>query len=225
MFPIRWPISSIRRYGCDDNQFSFESGRCAPTGSGIFAFKVDRGPDLINMLRQNIEKAGLNDRMDLFQDSPTRNQNNRLTNNNNLRTVAKTKKKSVNSSTMTNTDDHNLVEYTVGPRRPCQQLTDNPIQTTMKRDNAATNDPPACDKLTSKQYNNTKDASTSTDDATINDTVVNNNIPQQEKSSQKQLKEDTQPTTSSYAVIDFESTKALEVSAASHAAERQEVSK
>ena len=34
-----WPLKSLRRYGADDDVFSFESGRRCPMGEGIFAFK------------------------------------------------------------------------------------------------------------------------------------------------------------------------------------------
>ena len=34
-----WPLKSLRRYGADEDVFSFESGRRCPMGEGIFAFK------------------------------------------------------------------------------------------------------------------------------------------------------------------------------------------
>lgn len=56
--PIRWPLRCLRRYGFDDELFSFESGRRCPTGSGIYAFKCRRAEELFNLVQEAIQNFG-----------------------------------------------------------------------------------------------------------------------------------------------------------------------
>lgn len=49
-----WPLKSLRRYGADAELFSFESGRKAPTGQGIYAFRCERAEELLNHLQAQI---------------------------------------------------------------------------------------------------------------------------------------------------------------------------
>lgn len=56
--PIRWPLRCLRRYGCDEELFSFESGRRCPTGSGIYAFKCRRAGELFNLVQDAIQNVG-----------------------------------------------------------------------------------------------------------------------------------------------------------------------
>lgn len=49
--PTVWPLKSLRRYGADSELFSFESGRRAPTGEGIYAFQCQRAEQLFNHLQ------------------------------------------------------------------------------------------------------------------------------------------------------------------------------
>lgn len=53
-FPTRWPINSIRRYGWSEkmNLFSFEAGRRCPSGEAMYAFRLSRGADLLNRLKE-----------------------------------------------------------------------------------------------------------------------------------------------------------------------------
>ena len=56
--PIRWPLRCLRRYGFDEELFSFESGRRCPTGSGIYAFKCRRAAELFNLVQESIQNVG-----------------------------------------------------------------------------------------------------------------------------------------------------------------------
>jgi len=49
-----WPLKSLRRYGADEDVFSFESGRRCPMGEGIFAFKCQRAQGLLEQLQQKL---------------------------------------------------------------------------------------------------------------------------------------------------------------------------
>ncbi|KAK3913467.1 Fibroblast growth factor receptor substrate 2 [Frankliniella fusca] len=49
-----WPIKHLRRYGADSELFSFESGRRAPTGEGIFAFRCQRAEQLLSHLQAKV---------------------------------------------------------------------------------------------------------------------------------------------------------------------------
>ncbi len=50
--PIRWPFKSLRRYGGDEEQFTFEAGRRCPTGPGVYAFRCSRAPQLFNLVHK-----------------------------------------------------------------------------------------------------------------------------------------------------------------------------
>lgn len=64
--PISWPIRTLRRYGYDDDVFSFEAGRRCPTGEGIFAFRCNRADRIFRLLQQNIQVIVLEFRSDLL---------------------------------------------------------------------------------------------------------------------------------------------------------------
>lgn len=55
---IRWPLRCLRRYGWEEELFSFESGRRSTTGPGIFAFKCQRAEVLFNTVQESIRRAG-----------------------------------------------------------------------------------------------------------------------------------------------------------------------
>lgn len=59
----KWPLRSLRRYGFDEEIFSFESGRRCPTGSGIYAFRCRRAEQLFNLLQHNIQLRNLSDEL------------------------------------------------------------------------------------------------------------------------------------------------------------------
>lgn len=61
--PTRWPLQSLRRYGFDQDIFTFESGRRCATGEGIFAFRCSRAQDLFLTLQLYIQNptAGVYD--------------------------------------------------------------------------------------------------------------------------------------------------------------------
>ncbi|CAL8071676.1 unnamed protein product [Orchesella dallaii] len=52
---LTWPLRCLRRYGYDNDLFSFESGRRCPTGAGIFAFRCHRAQSLFNLLQSKIQ--------------------------------------------------------------------------------------------------------------------------------------------------------------------------
>lgn len=58
---IRWPLRCLRRYGWEEELFSFESGRRCATGPGIFAFKCQRAEVLFNTVQESIRRAGQSD--------------------------------------------------------------------------------------------------------------------------------------------------------------------
>lgn len=61
--PVLWPICCIRKFGCNKqgNIFIFESGRRCVTGEAIFGFHLSKATDLVNQLRERIEKAPPNE--------------------------------------------------------------------------------------------------------------------------------------------------------------------
>jgi len=56
--PIPWPLRCLRRYGFDEELFSFESGRRCATGAGIYAFKCRRAEELFNLVQEAIQCVG-----------------------------------------------------------------------------------------------------------------------------------------------------------------------
>jgi hypothetical protein len=52
--PIQWPLKSLRRYGSDTEQFTFEAGRRCPTGPGVYAFKCSRAQQLFNLVQNYV---------------------------------------------------------------------------------------------------------------------------------------------------------------------------
>ena len=59
--PTRWPLDCIRRYGCTDHgeKFVFEAGRKCSTGHAIYAFRLTRGTELVEKLREKIDKLSI----------------------------------------------------------------------------------------------------------------------------------------------------------------------
>ncbi|KFO81301.1 Fibroblast growth factor receptor substrate 2, partial [Cuculus canorus] len=57
---VRWHYLCLRRYGCDVNLFSFESGRMCQTGEGIFAFKCARAEEMFNRLQEILRNNNIN---------------------------------------------------------------------------------------------------------------------------------------------------------------------
>ncbi|XP_037071166.1 fibroblast growth factor receptor substrate 2-like [Pollicipes pollicipes] len=52
---VRWPIRCLKRYGYSEGVFSFELGRRAPTGAGVYAFKCERAEALFQLLQTCIQ--------------------------------------------------------------------------------------------------------------------------------------------------------------------------
>ncbi|KAG8200724.1 hypothetical protein JTE90_022334 [Oedothorax gibbosus] len=55
---VRWPLTSLRRYGFDSQVFSFECGRRCTTGAGVYAFKCRRAQALFSILQESINNSG-----------------------------------------------------------------------------------------------------------------------------------------------------------------------
>lgn len=55
---IEWPLRCLRRYGFNEELFSFESGRRCMTGPGIFAFKCRRAGTLFHTLQSYLQMSG-----------------------------------------------------------------------------------------------------------------------------------------------------------------------
>lgn len=54
--PLIWPLRTLRKYGFDQEIFTFECGRRCPTGEGIYAFQCKRAEQLFNIVQQNISR-------------------------------------------------------------------------------------------------------------------------------------------------------------------------
>ena len=52
---LTWPLRWLRRYGYDNDLFSFEAGRRCPTGAGIYAFKCSHAQTLFELLQAKIQ--------------------------------------------------------------------------------------------------------------------------------------------------------------------------
>ena len=52
---LKWPLHSIRKYGCDEQEFLFESRRRCFSGPGLFQFKTDHYRAIFNEVERNIE--------------------------------------------------------------------------------------------------------------------------------------------------------------------------
>ena len=55
---ITWPLRCLRRYGWEEELFSFESGRRCYTGPGIYAFKCKRAELLFRAVQESIMRVG-----------------------------------------------------------------------------------------------------------------------------------------------------------------------
>jgi fibroblast growth factor receptor substrate 2 len=58
---ITWPLRCLRRYGWEEELFSFESGRRCYTGPGIYAFKCKRAELLFKAVQESIMRVGQGD--------------------------------------------------------------------------------------------------------------------------------------------------------------------
>lgn len=54
---VHWPLQYIRRYGYENQLFSFESGRRCESGPGIFTFRCRHARELFTMVQSNIQEA------------------------------------------------------------------------------------------------------------------------------------------------------------------------
>ena len=52
---VFWPLRSLRRYGHNEELFTFESGRQCETGPGVFAFRLKKSHKLFNLVKSIIE--------------------------------------------------------------------------------------------------------------------------------------------------------------------------
>lgn len=59
--PTRWPLKCLRRYGYDQDLFSFEAGRRCTTGEGIYAFRCRRAESLFQTMQSFIQLSTLSD--------------------------------------------------------------------------------------------------------------------------------------------------------------------
>lgn len=54
--PVCWPLHYVRRYGFENNIFSFESGRRCESGPGIFTFRCRRAQELFFLVQTCIQE-------------------------------------------------------------------------------------------------------------------------------------------------------------------------
>lgn len=71
--PIRWPIRCVRRYGLNEknNIFIIETGRQAEFGAAMYGFRLSRGADLHNQLKERIERSPATDPLETFNEFGT----------------------------------------------------------------------------------------------------------------------------------------------------------
>ncbi|XP_074598045.1 uncharacterized protein LOC141852776 [Brevipalpus obovatus] len=55
---VVWPLRSLRKYGFEQELFSFESGRRCTTGPGMYAFKCVQAEQLFNCLQEVLQRLG-----------------------------------------------------------------------------------------------------------------------------------------------------------------------
>ena len=55
--PIIWPLRSLRKYGHDDDIFTFESGRRGPQGAGVYSFRCTRAKQLFELVQKTVHKS------------------------------------------------------------------------------------------------------------------------------------------------------------------------
>lgn len=118
-FPIQWPIRYIRRYGCNESGeiFSFETGRQSTTGQAIYAFHLANAQDLVNRLKEKIEK-----------NANSLSNENRTANNNHNRSSFKFNRSCFSSGT-----DQPTIEYDCLENQNDRPRSSNPNTTHSKR--------------------------------------------------------------------------------------------
>ncbi|KAF8781830.1 Fibroblast growth factor receptor substrate 2 like protein [Argiope bruennichi] len=68
---VRWPLTSLRRYGFDSEVFSFECGRRCTTGAGVYAFKCRRAQALFSILQESINNSSSNAASNTYAEEQT----------------------------------------------------------------------------------------------------------------------------------------------------------
>ena len=56
---LEWPLKYLRKYGCDGDVFSFETGRKCPGGEGLYAFRTKKASELFELVDRNINQGNL----------------------------------------------------------------------------------------------------------------------------------------------------------------------
>ncbi|KAM9305545.1 fibroblast growth factor receptor substrate 2-like [Gastrophryne carolinensis] len=62
---VKWPYTSLVKYGYDSNLFSFVCGRRCQTGEGIFGFRCNRAEEMFNLLQRCMQ----NNRISIISDT------------------------------------------------------------------------------------------------------------------------------------------------------------
>lgn len=65
----QWPLQCLRRYGYENETFSFEAGRRCKTGEGIYKFRCRRADVLFNLLQDYIQESTYNNNNNLTVNS------------------------------------------------------------------------------------------------------------------------------------------------------------